>query len=161
MATAVTACRSDQPPADVHAGSTMTQATEKKAEPGKYRFASQAVAVYTRYPPGDRPFYRVLMRLNHALVRGSAGVRATLQLNQTGDITRLGQVSKRPPCYAQDLELGPDDPVLEHPHPGSRVTITVRIKAPTHQTLVTHARLRRMSVPTFEHPRKYHHLAGC
>jgi hypothetical protein len=99
-----------------------------------------------------RPVYHVVFRLNHHLVRDRLGVRASVELNQTGDPTKPINFSRPRACYLQELEPGPPDPVLGHPRPGRAVTVTLRIKAPVKQTLTASTRLHRVSRAAFDAP---------
>jgi hypothetical protein len=125
-----------------------------------YRFQKPPVLVFARLPD---PVFHVVFRLNHKLARNRLGVRATVWLNETGDPTRPTNFRRPRACYLQELEVGPDDPVLEHPRSGRKVTVSVRIKAPAKQTLQAEVRLRRVSARAFDAPGGDGHFApaGC
>lgn len=114
-----------------------------------YRFVHQPVVVYAMLPG---PVYHVVFRLDHHLVRDRLGVRASVELNQTGDPTKPINFARPLACYVQELERGPPDPVLQHPKTGRTVTLTLRIKAPMKQTLTAGVRLRRVSRAAFDAP---------
>ncbi len=114
-----------------------------------YRFQTPPVVVFARLPG---PVFHVVFRLNHKLVRNHLGVRAIVSLNRTGDPSRPTNFHRPRACYLQELEVGPDDAILEHPRTGTKVTVTLRVKAPTAQTLTTAVRLRHVSAHTFDAP---------
>jgi hypothetical protein len=114
-----------------------------------YRFQKPPVVLFARLPG---PVFHVVFRLHHKLVRNHLGVRATVSLNRTGDPSRPTNFRQPRACYLQELEVGPDDAVLEHPRTGAKVTVTLRVKAPVAQTLTADVRLRRVSAHTFDAP---------
>ncbi|MCZ4493803.1 MAG: hypothetical protein JWP53_2734 [Conexibacter sp.] len=135
-------------PADDSVGVTASVRPSATAQ-GSYRFVDPPVVVYAMLPG---PVYHVVFRLNHYLARDRLGVRASVELNQTGDPTKPINFSRPRACYLQELEVGPPDPVLKHPKTGRPVTVRLRIKAPVQQTLTTRARLHRVSRAAFDAP---------
>jgi hypothetical protein len=124
-------------------------ATRSSAPTERYRFVHTPVVVYAMLPG---PVYHVAFRLNHYLARDRHGVRATVELNQTGDPTKATNFARPRACYLQELEPGPPDPVLKHPRTGLLVTVTLRVKAPKQQTITAKARLRRVGRTAFDAP---------
>jgi hypothetical protein len=115
----------------------------------RYRFVHTPVVVYAMLPG---PVYHVAFRLNHYLIRDRRGLRASVELNETGDPTKPTNFARPRACYLQELEPGPPDPVLRHPRSGRSVTVTLRVKAPEPQTITAKARLRRVSRTAFDAP---------
>ena len=131
MATAVTACNSEQAPADARTASTTTQATAKKAALSKYRFERPPTVVFaSAYPhPETNINFYVFARMNRALPRTTRGIKATFLLDGSSPYGTPTTKSRRPPCFSTQIGAGDNPqvaPQLVDPHDGQLVTVTLR-----------------------------------
>lgn len=95
-----------------------------------YRFTRTPIVVFTGADPAPKAninFY-VFARLNRALPRGRAGVRADLRLDGSPSEAGIATASRHPPCYRASYgnhNNAQGAPQLVHPKDGQRATLTL------------------------------------